>query len=231
MAGPCDWNIDISQCCEDSGNIDVAVIESAISQASEMLARLSGYTVGKCSAVLRPLTNCKGCRAWCCGGADGIYLKAKDMIPIVSVTRVRIGADVVDPDTYGFDVETQMLWRVPGDKWPKSDDRWAAAGTEQAFAVDVITGNEPDAWARSVATLLACELVNNCLGRKCRIPKNATQVTSQGITITISEAEIQALLPEVAGWMKSVNPHHAVLPARVLSPDLAPHFRGGCCGR
>lgn len=231
MAGPCDWNIDISQCCEDTGEIDETVIEGAISRASEMLNRLSGFTIGECVAVLRPLANCKECRAWCCGGADGIRLMAKDWLPVQSVTQVRIGAEIVAPSTYHFDVETQMLWRTPGNKWPKSDDRWAAVGTEGAFVVDAVVGSEPDSWALDVATLLACELAKSCLGRKCRIPANATTVSSQGITITLSDLEIQGLLPEVAGWVKSVNPYKAKLPARMVSSDLAPSFRGGCCGR
>lgn len=232
MAGPCDWPLDITQCCDDMTGVTPELIEAAVSRASSMMSRLSGFTIGQCADSVRPLNVCKECRGWCCGGADGIRLMAKDARTITNVSRVRIGATTLAADTWRFDAPTQMLWRVPPDKWPKKDERWMDPGAGEAFVVDVTTGAEPDAWARSVGTLLACEFINSCLNRKCRLPKNTTQVTGQGITVTMSEQEIVALLPEVAGWVQVVNPHNAVLPARMMSPDLESYYTGGgCCGR
>lgn len=226
----CPWPLDVTQCCEDLNEDDQEVIENAIAQASALMTRLSGFTIGQCDLTIRPLETCKRCRGWCCGGTDGIRLMTKDALPIESVSEVRIGATVVDPDTWRFDEEEQMLWRVPPDVWPKKDERWAEDGTGEAFTVDVTVGIEPDAYSRAVGTLLACEIVRSCKGQKCRLPKNATQVVGQGITITLSDQEIKTLLPEVAGWVQIVNPYGAMLPARVMSPDLEPEFRGGCCG-
>lgn len=234
MAGPCDWPLDVSQCCDDLADTPDELIESAISQASVLMSRLSGFTIGQCTDSLRPLTMCKRCRRWCCGGTDGIRLIAKDWRPISAVSRVRIGATTISAATWSFEERTQMLWRVPDDVWPKKDNPWEASGTGDAFVVDVVTGAEPDAWARAVGTLLACEFVKSCTQQKCRIPKNATSVSSQGITITLSDEELTTLLPEVNGWVKVVNPHKAKLPARMMSPDLEPYYRGdsgGCCGR
>lgn len=226
----CPWPLDVTQCCDSIDENDAEVVASAIAQASALMTRLSGYTIGECEQTIRPLEICGRCRSWCCGGTDGIRLAAKDYLPIASVTRVRVGPTGVDPSTWRFDEETQMLWRVPPDVWPRKDERWAEAGTGEAFVVDVVVGTEPDVHSRAVATLLACEIVRSCKGQKCRLPKNATQVVGQGITITLSDQEIKTLLPEVAGWMQIVNPYNATLPARVMSPDLESGFRGGCCG-
>lgn len=229
MAGPCDWPLNPSQCCDELPD-DEGLIESAISQASALMARLSGFTIGQCADSVRPLEVCKRCRSWCCGGTDGIRLVSKDGLPISAVSRVRVGPTSLSATTWRFDEEQQMLWRVPPDVWPKKDPRWEDAGTGEAFVVDVVTGIEPDAYSRAVGTLLACEIIKSCTNKKCRLPKNATQVVGQGITITLSDQEIKTLLPEVAGWVQIVNPYNATLPARVFSPDLEPAFRGGCCG-
>lgn len=232
MVSPCDWPLEPGECCDNIEAVSDTVVEGAISTASDMLSRLSGYTIGQCAATVRPLTMCGRCRSYCCGGADGIRLFGKDARPVTEVSRVRIGADTVPANQWRFDEDTQMLWHVPPGRWPHRDERWSEDGTGEAFAVDVIMGAEPDAYARAIGTLLACEFIRNCTGKKCRLPKNATQVSSQGVTVTLSDAEIKALLPEVAGWVKIVNPHNAALPARMFSPDLETVYAGGggCCG-
>lgn len=232
MVSPCDWPLSPDECCETVDGINTEIIENAISTASNMMTRLSGYTIGQCSGTIRPLTICGECRGYCCGGADGIRLIGKDARQITQVSRVRLGPDVYPVTDWRFDEETQMLWHVPPGTWPHKDARWDEDGTGEAFSVDVIMGAEPDAWARAVGTLLACELVRSCTNQKCRLPKNATSVSSQGVTVTLSDADVKALLPEVAGWVAVVNPYDAVLPARMFSPDLAHEVRGGggCCG-
>ena len=232
MAGPCDWPLDVTQCCDDLSEVTDEIIESAVSQASALMARLSGYTIGQCNSTVRPLGMCPRCRSWCCGGTDGLRLVTKDALPVSAVSRVRIGATTIPVDKWRFDEEYQMLWAVDPYRWPKKDDRSAADGAGEAFVVDVTTGIEPDAWARAVGTLLACEFLKSCTGQKCRLPKNATQVVGQGVTITLSDQDIKTLLPEVSGWVQVVNPYNAQLPGRIFSSDLEPGHRGAgyCCG-
>jgi hypothetical protein len=153
------------------------------------------------------------------------------------VTDVRLGADSYPNNDWFFDRETQTLWRTPPGAWPVRDERWSAVGTGEAFAVDVVVGTKPDPWALSVAAALTCELYKLCRGGKCRLPKNATSVTAQGVTISLNENEIRYFLPEVAAWVAQVNPHNARLPSRVSSPDTEPSVipsagrsTGGCCG-
>lgn len=225
MLGQCSWDIDVEDCCAPLDPDDPKVI-AAIAKTSAMMTRLSGYTIGLCDATLRPLDNCHQCRTWCCGGADGIRLSGPHGLWVHEVIQVNNGGVMVDPATWEWDHEEQVLWRTPPDRWPTRDTRWEPCGTPDAFCVDVKVGSEPDAWALSVANELACEIVRSCTGAKCRLPKNATQVVGQGVTVTLSDQEIKTLIPEVAGWVDAVNPLGAVLPARIFSPDLAPSYRG-----
>lgn len=210
---------DCLECCTLPADADPYLIDKAIVRASEMMRRLSGYNVGLCEETLRPLQQCAECRSTCCGGADGVSLQGFNGEPVEDVLAVRVGSTVIDPDTYRWDVEEQMLWRTPPGRWPRRDKRWTECGEDGSFCVTALVGTPPDAWALDVARSLACELVKSCVGGKCRIPRNATQVTGQGITVTLSEQDVKTLLPEVGGWVSAVNPHGAVVPARVYSPD------------
>jgi len=233
MTCSCDWPLDLSGCCDDLSDKSTEILASAVTQASILMTRLSGFQIGQCPATLRPLSQCRRCRVKCCGGADGIRLSGPDDQWIASVTRVLDGATEVPTTDWRWDADEQVLWRVPPGKWPTKDARWAEDGAEGAFTVEVVVGVAPDSYALAVATTLACEMVKSCMDKKCRLPKNATSVTAQGVTITMSDQELKTVLPEVAGWVELVNPNNARLPARVYSPEVeaAPlggggHYRG-----
>jgi hypothetical protein len=216
----CEWPLDVTACCPPGDDTDQDLVDAVIAEASALMTRLSGYTIGLCETTLRPLSECVECRKRCCGGADGIRLEEPHGIWIQSVTEVRDGIVVVPEASYRFDADKQVLWSVPPGRWPRRDSRWAECGTEGAFCVDVVLGATPDAYDLSVANSLACELLKDCTGQKCRLPRNTTQVTGQGITITMSDTDLLGLLPEVAGWQNMVNPDKVPLPARVWSPEL-----------
>lgn len=249
----CVWPIDPADCCPPldespaESPADADRIEQIIAKVSDMMTRWSGYRIGVCAAELRPLGPCSTCRSWCCGGADGIRLQGPNGMYVTSVTNVHVGGATLDPELWRFDIEKQTLWRTPPGRFPGRDSRWAECGEAGTFCVDAVVGEEPDSWALDVAATLVCELVRACRGdKKCRIPKNATQVTAQGVTITLRDSDINNLLPEVTGWIAAVNPASAVLPGRVWSPDLVVPGHtgnglgpnglfvsvrgGGCCG-
>ena len=91
MTDPCDWDLDLDDCC--SPPEDDTLFEKAISRASTMMLRLSGYRIGQCASSIRPLSACKECRTHCCGGADGLRLMGPDGRPITAVDKVWLGAD------------------------------------------------------------------------------------------------------------------------------------------
>ena len=212
----CPWPIDIEACCRGAGldlddESNAARVASVIDQVSEMLARWSGGAYGGCATV-RPLEPCGRCRTGCCAQGDCLVLHSAS-----AVTAVRIYGNGLDPDDYRFDPARGVLCTtLPGTRWPHRDPRSAEV---PAMEVDTLVGAEPDAWALAVAAELACELLRSCAGEKCRLPRNATQVTAQGVTITLAEDELKYALPSVIAWVQTVNPVGAKRPARVLSPE------------
>jgi len=232
----CPWPVDTESCGLTDLDPETPLFIQSVAAASSIMTRLSAYTIGTCEAELRPLNLCRECRTWCCGGADSIYLKGPFGIDVWDVTRVRLGADEYLANTWRFDKETRLLWRVPPDVWPQRDEKWSAAGEGEAFVVNAIVGVPADAWALDVASRLVKELYASCTGGKCRLPSNVTTVTSQGITVRLRDDEVNHFIPELAAWVNAVNPHGARLPAIVMSPEVSEGGRGvsnsggGCRG-
>lgn len=219
----CAWPIDVTDCCKSTGldpeePQDAAKIASVVAQVSDMMSRWSGYTFGGCTTI-RPLDPCGECRSGCCGSGDCIKLHTAS-----AVLEVRVYGAVVPESDWHYDVSTGLLCAHPGLAWPTSDPRYQSQGS---LEVDVLTGSEPDAWALAVASELACELLLSCAGKKCRIPGNATTVSSQGITITLKQDELLYAIPSVIGWVNTVNPHRATAPARIMSPEARLSQRSG----
>lgn len=211
----CPWDIDLTECARglsiDPDSPDGALlIEQATLQVSEMLSRWSGYRYGGCR-TLRPLEPCGSCRDTSCCLGDCIILHDAS-----SVTEVRVNGEVLDPTFYAYDPARQMLCAMPGYRWPTSDPRTSPV---PALEVDVVIGSAPDTWALSVAAELACEILTSAQGGQCRLPRNATSISSQGIVVTLSPDELVYSMPSVISWVNSVNPHRATSPARVLSPE------------
>lgn len=249
MSRECVWPINLDDCCEaleEPIDPDGELVTRVLAAVSSMMSRWSGYSIGRCAETVRPLGICPECRGWCCGGADSIRLTTNDGSPVYDVTEVRVDGEAVPDDEWYFDAAKGMLW-ADGSRWPTRDARNLPDTEPGTFAVDVLTGSEPDGWAMWVATQLACELVRSCAGdAECRIPRNATQISSQGITIQLSDEEIQHFLPEVSSWVSAVNPRKATIPAAIFSPEVSRAKRGdnrrsrrvlaiagsggGCCG-
>lgn len=207
----CPWPIDIETCCKDAGvEPDDERVEQVIAQVSQMLSRWSGYAYGGCKTV-RPLEPCGQCRSGCCAQGDCIVLHQ-----VSAVVEVRVDGEVVPPSDWHYDPTRGTLCTAPGERWPFADPRSSAVGTME---VDASVGAEPDDWALQVAATLACELLRSCTGARCRLPRNATQVNAQGITVTLSEEAIKHMLPEVSSWVSTVNPRGAVRPTLLFSPE------------
>ncbi len=208
----CPWDIDIADCCEPLDiEPDDPRVASIIAQVSAMLSAWSGYAYGGCRTV-RPLDPCGECRSGCCASGDCIVLHTAS-----DVLEVRIDGEVVDPDEYHYDVARGTLCAVPPLSWPNADPRFESVGS---LEVDVRIGSEPDSWALAVANELACELLASCMNdKKCRLPKNATRVTAQGVTIEMTADELKYALPSVLSWVNTVNPHGSTRPARLFSAE------------
>lgn len=224
MVLDCDtWPIPEAGCvggCTIADDVDPDVLEAASIRAGVILRTLSGGRAGTCTDVLRPLSECWTCRGYCrCGSGDRLRLHSWDG-PITEVTEVQVDGTVLDEADYRFYPSGQLLYRVPPDVWPTRDDKTADCADGDTMCVTVTVGYAPDAWALAVHAELTCELVQACLGLACRIPKNASSVSAQGVTVTLTPTEAKQFIPAVAGWVAAINPDNAQTIPRVYSPDL-----------
>jgi hypothetical protein len=223
----CDlWPIPEAGCyagCDIPEGVGADLLESASIQAGVILRTLSGNRVGLCADIVRPVSECGTCRGHCtCADAGDRVRLYSAYGPIAGVGEINIDGDVVDPAEYRFYPSGQVLYRVPPGLWPTSDRKWAECGDLDTFCVQVLIGAAPDAWALAVHAELTCELLLSCTGGECRIPTNATQVTGQGVTVTLSATELVNFIPAVAAWVAAVNPAKATQPSKLYSPDTAP---------
>lgn len=229
----CDlWPVPDGECaggCTIPDDIDPDVLTSASVQAGTILYTLSGQRVGQCADTVRPLNEC-GCRNTCvCANAGDRVRLYSPRGPITAVEGVDVGGVPVDPSEWRFYPSGQTLYRVPPTVWPQRDLKWGDCGDPDTMCVNVLIGNPPDPWALSVHAELTCELIKSCTDTKgCRLPRNATQVTGQGITVQLSPTELKQFLPSVAGWVAAVNPDNAQTVTKVFSPDLDRAGGGGC---
>lgn len=214
--------------CTIPADTDPDLLAAASVLAGNILRTLSGNRVGTCETTIRPLPECGTCvgRCSCSGSGDRIRLTSPEG-PITAVTEVTVDGVPMLSDLWRFYPSGQLLYAVPPEVWPTRDSKWADCDETGTMCVEVVIGNEPDEWALAVHAELTCELVKSCTDQKCRIPRNATQVTGQGVSITLSPTELKQFIPAVAGWVAAVNPNNAQSFAKVWSPDLQ-SGRHGC---
>lgn len=213
--------------CTIDADTDPELLEQTSVLAGTILRTLSGNRVGTCSDTIRPLSECGVCRGWCrCGSGDRIRVLSSNG-PILEVTQVSVDGVPVSGDTWRFYPSSQLLYRVPPDVWPTRDVKWADCGDPDTMCVDVLVGSEPDAWALNVHAELTCELLKACTGGPCRLPRNATTISGQGVTVTLTPDQINQFLPSVSAWVAAVNPSKATQPTKLFSPDLDRNGWGG----
>jgi hypothetical protein len=225
----CDtWPIPEGDCaggCTIPDGTDAELVEAASIQAGLILHTLSGNQIGQCVDNLRPLNGC-GCRSTCYCDGDRLRLYSPSG-PVTGIESIYVDGELLAESEYRFYPSSQLLYRLPPAVWPTGDDKTLDCDEAGAFCVNALVGYEPDAWAVAVHAELTCEILKSCTDQKCRIPKNATQVTGQGVTVTLSATELNQFIPAVAAWVAAVNPDKMRQPATVSSPDLDNSCGGG----
>ena len=171
------------------------------------------------------------CRCWNAAGwqlVGGIpirslmFLGSHDMVPIaVKLPRspvTGVTSVTVDGDPFGAWTLNRAGWleRTDGRPWQLCDN-----STEITYTY----GEAPPGGGRDAAVELGIELLRYRLGLDgCRIPRRATQITRQGVSISIdprdflNEGGTGLMLVDL--WLRSVNPERRPMPATVWSPDL-----------
>lgn len=216
--GPCEaWatSSDLCSPCDDYA-LDSVLVDDALDIASEVLYVLSGRQFpGVCSETIRPVF---------CGSRKEIKLTS----PVVEVTEVKVDGEVlVEGTDYRVD-DYSKLRRLDDEVWPGSQDLDLEDTEEDTFSVTYSFGAEPPDSGVKAAAVLACEIVLACqpeLAGQCRLPKNVTSVTRQGVTTTKQPLIValeggQTGIYEIDLFLTAWNPHKLRRRSRVLSPDL-----------
>ncbi|HET6479881.1 MAG TPA: hypothetical protein VFG35_07570 [Actinoplanes sp.] len=123
---------------------------------------------------------CGGCFGTCsCTPLSEAILPS----PVHSVQEVKVDGVVLTPGTDYHVDDFRKLVRLGGQSWPICQDFTKADTQTDTWSVTFTVGEEVPAAGKLAVGELACEIVKACSGQACAIPKNATQVTRQGITI------------------------------------------------
>ncbi|UBF41624.1 head-to-tail adaptor [Gordonia phage AnarQue] len=229
----CDWPVDdscLTALPDDADDAAKALRQAALDMAVDVLWALSGRQFGVCPVVARPCPERIGDSIWrslgpvvmwngddwlnvgcgCAGrcnysGPRKVHLPG----PVVEITEVRIGGEVVPASEYTL--EGDRLYRRTG-AWP-SQDLARPLGEPGTWSVSYMRGLTPPAGVATLTGLLAKEFDAACSGGKCRLPRNVTQVSRQGVSYQVYDPTSiysagKTGLPEVDMWLASVNPNH-----------------------
>lgn len=236
LTSPCaDWPVSVD--CSYGIPADPAqrtgVQRMAVSVATELLWRLTAGVFGVCEHTVRPcgvpgtvggsypvladgqwLNVPCACRTSPCGcTVTSLRLPG----PVQSVTAVVVDGQPLSADDYYVDNWAWLVRRQGA--WP------LATG---AMSVTYRYGTPVPSGGQCAVAALAAEVVKACSGGVCKLPARTTQVSREGLTVTLDTADVLTAgrtgVPETDMWIGAVNPHSVRQRPGVWSVDL-PQWR------
>lgn len=220
--------------------------------ASEIMFEMSGRQFsGLCGpTVVRPCRKACACGwqvlsrghivwsgdAWSCDeeacGCPGESLVTL-WYPVRTIIQVKIDGDVVDPSEYRV-VRSRQLMRLDSATehrlWPTCQNVTLADTEDGTFSIVYTWGAYPPESGKLAATQLAMEMLKECNGEACALPKGTVRMTRQGVTIEkasfaswVREGGWKTGLPLVDAFLSAFNP--AGLRRRPVIWSPASHLR------
>jgi len=256
--GPCtSWNTgdDLIACGVEESS-DGADLDYWALVASELMFEFSGRRYnGLCGPVtVRPCRKGCGCgwqvlsrghvvqwrddSWWCedddCGCAGESMIRL--WYPVREISQVKIDGDVVNASEYQL-IRSSYLQRLddPGPPvvkrlWPSCQNVTLPDTEDGTFSIIYSWGSYPPESGKLAAAQLAKELLKECNGEACVLPKGTTRVTRQGVTVEkaalsswMSETGWKTGLPLVDAFLSAKNPSGLKRRPVIWSP--APELR------
>lgn len=122
---------------------------------------------------------CGGCPGSCsCTPLSEAWLPG----PVGEVVSVKLDGQSLPASGYRVD-DFFKLVRLGGLSWPVCQDLTLPDSEPDTWSVTLTIGEAVPTIGRYAVGELACEIVNACLGNTCALPKNATSVSRQGVSI------------------------------------------------
>lgn len=243
--GPCTPYITESEFLADPRIPEGMTVEEAepfVAEANETMYVLTGRQYpGACQATVRPVRQCLqvplspgwGASLWgaydtytapwpsllgvpeCCTDGDPIPLSA----PVRSVDSVFIdGAPF-----YDWYLDGNRLRRTDGRRWPDYRKVWLPDTEDKTFSIVYTFGPDSPRLLTTASLELAVQLYFDSVSSSdCQLPPATSSVSSQGITMTLSERVEQAreagrVLPAINNALGTLNPSNQRQPPEYLS--------------
>lgn len=122
---------------------------------------------------------CGGCSGSCsCTEISEALLPS----PVASIVSVKLDGQTLPASGYRVD-DYRKLVRLGGQHWPICQDLNLADTEPNTWSVTLTVGESVPTIGRRAVGELACEIIKQCTGQACALPRNATQISRQGITI------------------------------------------------
>lgn len=180
--------------CAFDENDDMTLVEDVIDMASDIMVWMShGKITGICLNTYRPMkVGGGGCGVPAGGYSD--YETARfdglDVIPLPGidpqVIEVEIDGEVLAPSDYGL-IDGRYLFRREG-SWPTSNSLTALSSAVGVFEITLRTGTASDWITKQAAIELACELGQEFLKGRSRLPRGAVSANLQGVAVALGDA-------------------------------------------
>lgn len=155
-----------------------------------------------------------------CEGAACISHNWLDLGAIAEVISVRLDGRVLDPSEYTV-LDDRYLIAQEG-YWPSVQDMAAPATEVGTFEVVYRPGLPLGPAGEWALGQLACEYAKALCGQRCALPKNVTEITRRGVSMTIVPGLFGDGLTgirDVDIFIQSRNPQGIRVPSGIASPD------------
>lgn len=249
--GGCAWPVDpgcLGSLWED---LDPDVQERSLALASSTLRRLTAYRVGGCPVTVRPCSpagfcasfvpftgsfgmdwmqpgingqgfwvNSCGCSGGCgCSVTAGVDLPG----PVGRVDEVKVDGVILDEGDYEVRWN-RLFWIGTGPSpFPATQDLNLPDSLPGTFSITYLNAYPVDMLGAQAAAYLAVEFANACSPtKKCKLPRNVTEVVRNGVSFTIEAG----LFPQgrtglnlVDAFIELWNPDGRTQQTRVWTPQ------------
>lgn len=169
---------------------------------------------------------CGGCGGECsCSEISTALLPG----PVASVVSVKLNGETLPASGYRVDNYRQLV-RLGGATWPICQDMSKADTEDNTWSVTVQIGQAVPVSGQWAVGELALEILKSCAGLACALPRTATNITRQGVTIdmpTIYDLLDHKLLglPYCDLFVSTYNPHGLINQPQVFDVDADPNRR------
>lgn len=232
----------------DAAGLDPPLLARAITDASEILYRLSGRQfAGVCHDVVRP------CQRWYRseygappswwrwistwgeyvvgqpgerrGGIEVLSEITLGAYPIREITEVRIDGAVLSPSAYRVD-DRRWLKRIDGKTWPILQRLDLDPLVDKdTFQVSFTYGQAPPDSGVDACRVFAIELAKGMSGDANNLPQRVLNVSLQGVSYTLLDPLLfldkgRTGIYYVDLFLASVNPRGLKRRPSVISPDI-----------